>query len=85
MNEETNAQPPDDVDEMSFEAAFDALGEVVAKLEAGGLSLDDSLFLHARGVALSGRCGALLEAAELRIREVDAEGAVVGEVDVSGA
>lgn len=69
-----------DVSGLGFEAAYRLLDETVARLEADDLTLDDSLMLYERGVALSERCGALLAAAELRVREVDGEGRDVGAV-----
>jgi exodeoxyribonuclease VII small subunit len=55
---------------LSFEALFSELEATVAKLEAGDLSLDESLALFQRGMELSKRCTELLEKAELRIREL---------------
>ena len=56
--------------DLSFEALFSELEETVAKLEAGDLSLDESLALFQRGMELSKRCTEMLEKAELRIREL---------------
>ena len=72
-----------DVESLSFEDAYGALNEIVAKLESGGLTLDDALALHAHGVGLANRCASLLEEAELRIREIDADGRDARAVDVS--
>jgi len=65
--------------ELSYEAARDELVDVVRKLEAGGLSLEDSLALWERGEALAKTCESQLEGARQRI---DAALAVVEE-DVS--
>lgn len=54
-------------DEMSFEAARDELAMVVQRLEAGGLSLEESLALWERGEALAGVCQAWLEHARARL------------------
>ena len=54
----------------SFESLFSELESVVAKLEAGDLSLDESLALFQRGMELSKKCTELLEKAELRIKEL---------------
>lgn len=51
-----------------FEASLLALEELVAKMEAGGMSLEDSLAAYERGVGLYRRCQAALEQAELRVR-----------------
>ncbi len=63
----------------SFEALFSELEATVAKLEAGDLSLDESLALFQRGMDLSKKCGARLDQAELRIKELAPQ--ANGEVD----
>ncbi len=65
----------DDIDTMSFDKALDELRAVVAKLEEGGLPLEESIALYERGAALHEHCGTLLDAAELRVqRLVDGSG-----------
>jgi len=59
-----------DVQDLSYEEAFEELQAVVDELEAGKLALQDSLALFERGQALSARCGGLLEQAELRLTEL---------------
>ncbi|MBI4789068.1 MAG: exodeoxyribonuclease VII small subunit [Chloroflexi bacterium] len=54
----------------SFESLFSELESVVAKLEAGDLSLDESLALFQRGMELAKKCGEMLEKAELRIKQL---------------
>ena len=66
---------------LGYEAARDELVEVVRKLEAGGLSLEDSLALWERGETLAKTCEQHLAGARERI---DAALAVVEE-DVSDA
>lgn len=56
--------------EESFEKSFSELESIVAKLEAGDLSLDESLALFQRGMELSKKCGAMLDQAELRIKQL---------------
>ncbi|MDD2521666.1 MAG: exodeoxyribonuclease VII small subunit [Anaerolineaceae bacterium] len=51
----------------SYEAAFAALQEIIAKLEDGDLSLEESLKLYEEGKKLSDHCGKLLEKAQLRV------------------
>ena len=63
--------PPDT---LTFEQAFQELDELVKQLEAGELSLDESLALYERGQALAARCQHLLETAELKIQTLTAEG-----------
>ncbi len=52
---------------LSFEQALNELELVVEQLEAGQLSLQDSLTSYQRGQQLSQRCNALLDAAETQI------------------
>jgi len=54
----------------SFETAFQRLEEVVAALEKGGLTLEQSLALFEEGMKLARRCGQQLDAAELRMSEL---------------
>ena len=54
----------------SFEAAFQRLEEVVAALEKGGLNLEQSLALFEEGMKLARHCGQRLDAAELRMNEL---------------
>ncbi len=55
----------------TFEKLFEELEATVQQLEAGSLTLDESLALYDRGVQLAKRCGELLDRAELRIKELD--------------
>jgi len=65
----------DDIAPLSFDKALDELRAVVARLEEGGLPLEESIALYERGAALHEHCGTLLESAELRVqRLVDAAG-----------
>lgn len=54
---------------VSYEAARDELASVVEKLEAGGLTLDESLALWERGQALAGICETFLAGARTRVQE----------------
>ena len=53
--------------EPSFEQAREELAAVVRQLEAGGLSLEESLALWERGEALAARCQAWLDEARTRL------------------
>jgi exodeoxyribonuclease VII small subunit len=53
--------------DLDYEQARDELAEVVAKLEAGGLSLEDSLALWERGENLAKICDRHLAGAKERI------------------
>ncbi len=55
------------MEELSFEEAYGALEEVVARLEAGAETLDEAMRLYEQGAALSQRCTLLLDKAELRV------------------
>ena len=52
--------------EMGYEAARAELAETVAKLEAGGLTLEESLALWERGEQLASICTAWLESARAK-------------------
>lgn len=56
-----------DVSDLDYEQARDELAEVVQKLEAGGLSLEDSLALWERGEALAAACERHLAGARERV------------------
>ena len=58
------------VNELTFEQAFQELEEIIGQLEAGQLALDGALALFERGQALAARCGALLDSAELKVRQL---------------
>lgn len=51
-----------------FERSLDELEQLVAQLEEGDLSLDDSLKSFERGIALFRDCQGALEQAELRVK-----------------
>jgi exodeoxyribonuclease VII small subunit len=61
---------PKPIDELTFEAAFDELEDLVRQLEEGAPTLDEALALFERGQALSARCQALLETAELKVQQL---------------
>ncbi len=52
---------------LSYEQARNELGEVVKRLEAGGLTLEESLDLWERGERLAAVCAEWLEGARARI------------------
>ncbi len=70
-----------DVGSLTYEQARDELTQIVAKLEAGAATLDESLALWERGEALAARCQDLLDGAGKRIA---AARATVVDVDGSG-
>jgi exodeoxyribonuclease VII small subunit len=58
------------IEDLTYEQAFEEMEAIVQQLEAGQLSLDESLALFERGQALSARCQKLLETAELRVQQL---------------
>src|SRR5690554_844457 len=64
---------PQDVSELTYEQARDELVAIVAKLEAGAATLDESVGLWERGEALAARCQALLDGASERIKAAHAD------------
>ena len=51
-----------------FETSMQALEDLVGKMEAGEMTLEESLAAYDRGVGLYRRCQSALEQAELRVR-----------------
>jgi exodeoxyribonuclease VII small subunit len=66
----------DKIENLTFEQAFTELEEAVRKLEAGGLTLEESLDLFEWGQALAAHCNAQLDQAELKVRQLAPEGIV---------
>ncbi len=61
------------VEEMSFEEAFGELNSLVAALEEEGRPLDEAIALYERGQSLARHCAAMLEKAELKVRQLNGE------------
>lgn len=61
------------VEEMSFEEAFGELNGLVAALEEEGRPLDEAIALYERGQSLARHCAAMLEKAELKVRQLNGE------------
>ncbi len=53
---------------VDFEHSLDELEQLVAKMEGGELSLDESLASFERGIGLFRHCQQSLQQAELRVR-----------------
>ena len=64
-------------EDLTFEAALAQLEEIVGKLEAGDLPLDEALALFKQGQKLAAYCGAKLDEAELQVQKLAASGAAV--------
>jgi exodeoxyribonuclease VII small subunit len=69
------AAPAADVSGLLFDQALDELRGVVARLEEGGLPLEESIALYERGAVLHDHCARLLDTAAARVqRLVDGPG-----------
>jgi len=58
------------VEELTYEEALAELEEIVSALEGEQNQLDESIKLFERGQQLAAHCGELLEAAELKVKQV---------------
>jgi exodeoxyribonuclease VII small subunit len=67
MANEAISAGPDDLGTLGYEAAREELIATVQRLEAGGLSLEESLALWERGEALAAHCQAKLDGARARL------------------
>jgi exodeoxyribonuclease VII small subunit len=52
---------------LTFEEALEELEQTVARLETGGLTLEEALTLFERGQVLAARCEKMLEEVQLRL------------------
>jgi len=66
----SSVQKEKPIEELSYEEALAELEEIVSALESEQNRLEESIKLFERGQALAARCGALLEAAELKVKKV---------------
>jgi exodeoxyribonuclease VII small subunit len=69
-----------EIGDLSFEAAFTELEQMVGKLEDGGLTLEESLAVFERGRILAAFCSQKLEEAELKVKQMAPEGEAPFEV-----
>ena len=58
------------VEELTYEEALAELEGIVETLEGEQSQLDEAIKLFERGEALAARCGVLLEAAQLKVKQV---------------
>ncbi len=58
------------VEELTYEEALAELEEIVSALEGEQNQLEAAIKLFERGQALAARCSVLLEAAELKVKQV---------------
>jgi exodeoxyribonuclease VII small subunit len=59
--------------ELSYEDAMAELETIVTSLEAGNQKLEESMALFERGQLLMKHCAELLEAAELKVRQLSGD------------
>lgn len=62
-----NSIDQDSIESLSYEQAREQLIEVVSRLEAGGIALEDSLALWERGEALAACCEEWLNGAQKKL------------------
>ena len=58
------------IEELTYEEALAELENIVSMLEDEQSQLEDTIKLFERGQALAARCGVLLEAAQLKVKQV---------------
>ncbi len=64
---------PEDIQSMNFEEAFAALQANVEALETENLPLEKALATFEKGQQLAKHCAALLESAELKVRQLSTD------------
>lgn len=77
----TATAPPEAREDASFDAVLDQLKGIVETLERGDNSLEESLVLYERGVALTRRGHELLNTAEKRIELLVGAGGATAPLD----
>lgn len=58
------------IETLTFEEALANLEEIVQKLEAGTVSLEESISYYEHGMALKKHCESKLKAANLRVEKI---------------
>ncbi len=66
-------ETPQELQELSFEAALSRLEELVSKMESGKLPLENLIADYERGSRLLGACRARLDAMERKIQILKAD------------
>jgi exodeoxyribonuclease VII small subunit len=70
--------------EEGFEDVYRRLEGLVAKLEEGGLTLEQAIELYEEGMKMAQRCQAMLEETELRVTQLQEAFAAYGEPTATG-
>ena len=73
MPKSSSKKTEKNVEDLSYEEALAELETIVSALEDGQSQLEEAIKLFERGQALAARCGVLLEAAELKVKQVVGE------------
>lgn len=63
-------------DVKSFEEKMRRIGEIVSRLEKGGIPLEESMSLYEEGMAAVKSCMEALKTARLKIEKLSADGAL---------
>jgi exodeoxyribonuclease VII small subunit len=66
-------ETPQPVEAMNYEQAFAELETILFTLENEELPLEEAIQLYERGQELTRHCGALLDHAELRVRQLGSD------------
>ena len=67
MPSDTGSTP---ITDMSFEVALSEMEALVARLESGQASLEDSIALYERGAQLKAHCETRLKQAQMRVDQI---------------
>jgi len=70
MPKQSSKKTEKTIEELSYEEALAELEEIVSALESEQSQLEEAIKLFERGQALAARCGVLLEAAQLKVKQV---------------
>jgi|YNPNPStandDraft_1061719.scaffolds.fasta_scaffold01128_9 exodeoxyribonuclease VII small subunit len=60
----------EEIESLSFEDGYNRLEQVIRRLEAGELSLDESVALYEEGMRLAKHCERQLDNAELKVSQL---------------
>ena len=83
MPKSSSKKTENSVEELSYEEALAELEGIVSTLEGEQSQLEEAIKLFERGQALAARCGVLLEAAELKVKQVAGDVVIPFEEDES--
>lgn len=62
----------DDLSKLSYEKAISQLESIIARIESGEVSLEESLSQYKRGAALVRRCREVLDSAKVEVERIAA-------------